>query len=511
MSPTEHVYRKSGQRWIRVSVGSLIIIGVFSYLLSTLSNDYWGDDANTLVVYCAQGIMPPVEDAAEDYEREYGVRIRLEGGSSGMLEGKLRLTDDADLYIPADVSFVERARAASLLAESMPVARFRLVLATKRGNPKKIQTLRDLLRPDVRYVLCDQKAGAGKVTKKVLEAAGIWKEIHDGLKAEQPTVTNAADSIRDSEVVDAGIVWDSTAEQRGLEYTIPPELEPGVSTIVAAVTTATDTPASALRFARYLAAPQKGQEHFEQHKYERIDGDAWAQTPRIRFFAGGVNRKAVEETLKWFERREGCVVVVKYGGCGSLIQSIMTGPSGQPDTFLTCDKSYMDRVEQVFGTASDVSTTNMVILVRAGNPKNILKLDDLARENVELAITDPEKSTLGYLSVEIMKDIQIYEQVLAKKYKTAPNAHHLFAMMSGNDQKLDAVIVYEANCVQMGKDLEIVPIRNPRAHAVQNIAVARKTEYPYLAGRLMQAILSRDSRERFLKNGFSWVADKSQP
>ena len=55
------------------------------------------------------------------------------------------------------------------------------------------------------------------------------------------------------------------------------------------------------------------------------------------------------------------------------------------------------------------------------------------------------------------------------------------------------------------------PIQHPRAHAIQNIAVARKTEYPYLAGRLMQAILSRDSRERFLKNGFSWVADKSQP
>ena len=193
MSPTEHVYRKSGQRWIRVSVGSLIIIGVFSYLLSTLSNDYWGDDANTLVVYCAQGITPPVDAAAEDYEREYGVRIRLEGGSSGMLEGKLRLTDDADLYIPADVSFVERARAAGLLTESMPLARFRLVLATKRGNPKKIQTLRDLLRPAVGRMFVDLGC-------RLVDSDRITHELFEpGEKVYEAVVAEFGERIQDGE------------------------------------------------------------------------------------------------------------------------------------------------------------------------------------------------------------------------------------------------------------------------------------------------------------------------
>ena len=55
----------------------------------------------------------------------------------------------------------------------------------------------------------------------------------------------------------------------------------------------------------------------------------------------------------------------------------------------------------------------------------------------------------------------------------------------------------------------MVSIDHPSALAIQNIAVGKTTKYPYLAKRLIKTILSRESQERFLNNGFGWAADKA--
>ena len=82
-----------------------------------------------LIVYCAAGIRKPVEEAAIAFQKEFGVKITLDYDSSGALEGKLQLDRDsnksrADLYIPADLSFANRAREKGLTAESIQLASF---------------------------------------------------------------------------------------------------------------------------------------------------------------------------------------------------------------------------------------------------------------------------------------------------------------------------------------------------------------------------------------------------
>ena len=510
------------------SRGSSPWIYAFGSLLALILLTAWfrsgrggtSSSGEELMVYCAAGIRLPVEAAAAEFEKETGVSVRLDYGSSGALEGKLALgqqagANRADLYIPADVSFAERTRANGLTVETIPLATFRLVLGVSKSLPEaqadSLTSVSDLLDAGLGYSFCDQKAGAGKMTKQLLEQAGMWERLEEQAKVVFPTVTETAQAVAESKDVQAGFVWDTTAQQFGLRNVRLKELEAGESMIVAAVTAGSRNPALALRFARYLAATDRGQTSFEKHFFARLDGDPWRAEPELNLYCGGVNRNALDETLREFEKREGCVIRENFAGCGQLvagIKSIQNGRSqaGMPDVFMTCDVTYMTRVQELFGEASDVSSTKIVLLVRAGNPKQITNLKELSREGIRIGTTDKALSTLGYLSWQLFEEMGIRSAIEARRgvVVTTPTAHELILQMEGHD-KLDVALVYEANChnLEAGK-FEQIAIDHPLAVAVQNIAVRKGAACPQLAGRLIQTILSPVSRDRFMTCGFDW-------
>jgi len=99
-----------------------------------------------LVVYCAAGLRPAVEAAVDDYGRERGVPVQIQYGGSGTLLSNLRVARSGDLFLPGDSSFIDAGRSNGLLAEVIPLARMRAVVAVARGNPKGLRGVRDLLR-----------------------------------------------------------------------------------------------------------------------------------------------------------------------------------------------------------------------------------------------------------------------------------------------------------------------------------------------------------------------------
>ena len=71
----------------------------------------------TLDFYCAAGMKPPVAKIAEQYEKEYGVKINIIYGGSGTLLNNLEVAQKGDLYLAADYSYIDIAREKNLLAE----------------------------------------------------------------------------------------------------------------------------------------------------------------------------------------------------------------------------------------------------------------------------------------------------------------------------------------------------------------------------------------------------------
>ena len=356
-------------------------------------------------------------------------------------------------------------------------------------------------------MICDEQAGVGKRTKGELEKHGLWQQVSDGKKASFPRVPEAANAVKTSNDIDVALIWSATARQFGLASIDCPEIQQGVATISADVTTTTPRAKQALHFARFLAAPDKGNPFFEQFHYEPLPGDPWADVPELVIYCGGVNRNAVAKTLAEFEAREGCVIKTHFAGCGTIVGNIQAGKFHMPDAFMTCDASYLTMVESDFLSPSDVSSTRVVILVRKDNPHNIRQLTDLARPEIKVGTTDPRMSTLGALSWKMFEEQGIKASLEENKnvIVTTPTAHELILQMEGHT-KLDAALVYEANCQNLTDNFELIPIELNTARAVQNIAVGKEASFPQLSGRLLSAILSQTSRSRFLDEGFQWEA-----
>ncbi len=277
------------RQWLAV-VGSLAVAaGLVAVLLwqSRTSPRAAAGGQKPLLVFCAAGVKPPVEAVAREYELAFGVRVQLQYGGSGTLLSNLRVARTGDLFLAADESYVKAARGFGLLAEAIGLARQRPVIAVARGNPKHIRTLEDLLRADVRVAMANPDAASiGRTVRALLQPAGQWAALEKRVTVFKPTVNDVANDVKLGSV-DVGIVWDATAGQYPeLEIVTVPSFDPGEETITIGVLKSSTQPAAALRFARYLGAPDKGLKQFRRFSYRPVDGDQWAESPGLSCSAG---------------------------------------------------------------------------------------------------------------------------------------------------------------------------------------------------------------------------------
>jgi len=488
---------------LRPVIFSTVVILVLLFLLLNIGGKR--EKTDTLLFYCAAGMKAPVEAAAKQYEAEYGIAIQLQYGGSGTLLSSLEVSGVGDLYLAADTSYIEIAEGKDLVAETIPIALQRPVIAVMKGNPKGIRGIDDLLRADVRVALANPDAASvGKVTQLMLEKSGQWNELEAAVQTRgvfKPTVNEVANDVKIG-TVDAGIIWDATAGlYEDVEAVTLPEATEFVKEVTVGVLKSTKNSAEALQFARYLAAPEKGLKIFKELGFEVVSGDAWAVSPEILYFAGGVNRVAIEETLNEFEAREGIRISRVYNGCGILLGSIRGGE--RPDVYHTCDISFMEGVEELFGTADPISRTDIMLLTRPGNPRDLHRLEDLTKPDLEVGVCNEEQSTLGALTAQMLREKGIYDAVQKNVIVNTPTADMLVAQITVG--KLDAAVVYRANTLAVGDKAEVLQLPDDNANATQTYANAVNTKYPHLLERLHTAIRQAESRQRFVTSGFDYL------
>ncbi len=459
----------------------------------------------SLTLFCAAGLRVPVEAVAKAYREECGVEVRLEFGGSGTLLSALKTRGEGDLYLAADVSYIELARKDGLVAESLRVARQRPVIAVPKGNPKGIQGIHDLMEKGIRVSLANPDAASvGRTTQKMLQSTGEWESLARVVTEGgvfKPTVNDVANDVKIG-TVDAGIVWDSTvALYPGLDAVSIPAAKDFVKDVTIGVLTGSKHPTEALRFARYLSARDRGALEFTKLGFDAVPGDVWAVRPEILYYAGGVNRVGIEKTLAEFSAREGVDITTVYNGCGILLGQIKKG--GRPDVYHTCDISFMKGVESRFSVPDRLSRTKIVILVDRGNPHEIRGLADLGKAGLQVGVCDENQSTLGTLTARMLRDAGLYDAVSRNVVVTTPTADFLVSQLTVG--KLDAAIVYEANTMFVGDRADVIYLDMPRAEATQTFASARETRYPMLIGRLHEALRSAESASRFRAGGFVYL------
>ena len=460
----------------------------------------------TLTVYCAAGIKKPVEAIATAYRDEFGVNAGLQYGGTASLLSAIRVAKTGDLFIAADAAAIADARKMGLVREVLPLVRQTSVIAVMKGNPKGIHALDDLLRPGVRFALANpESASISRVVKRLLGPR--WETFSARAVVLKPTVMDIASDVTLG-AVDAAVVWDSTASQfAALEIVPVAEFAGAAETASVAVLAACAQPAAALRFARYLTAPEKGAPIFAAQGFHPAGGDKWSAKPTLVLYSGGVNRPAIQQTLKEFADREGVDLTTVFNGCGILCATMRamakTPGANIPDAYYACDVCFVPPVADLYPEAVVLTEADIMLAVPKDNPKNLHALLDLAQPGLKIGICNSEQSTLGFMTKGMLKETGLYPSVMKNVCSQVPTADLLVNQLRTGS--LDAAIVYDVNAKPVAAYIDTMPIKHAGAKAAQPFAVAAKSPNALLAHRLLDFL--RANRERFEKAGFHWRDD----
>jgi len=465
-------------------------------------------DTPVLTVYCAAGIKKPVEVIAKQYLAEEGVQVQLQFGGTGTLLSQIRVAKQGDLFIAADDKSLEDARKLGVIHEVLPMVQQYPVIAVAGGNPKKIHTLDDLLREDVRVALANPEAASiGKVVKAVLGEK--WEPISKRATVMKPTVTEIASDLSLG-AVDAAVVWNSTVPQfKSIEAVEVKELTAKKENASVSVLTFSTQPTAAIKFARYLTAPEKGGKIFAQQGFIPAGGDKWAEKTAMVLYSGGVNRPAIEKLLKQFADREGADVTTVFNGCGVLCASMKTMLDANspkfPDAYYACDLCFVPPVAEHFPESVLITETDIGIVVQKGNPKQIKTMADLAQPGLKLGLCNAMQSTLGYMTKGMLRSAGLLDSVSKNVAVQVPTADFLVNQMRAG--ALDAAIVYRVNAAPQAEHLDYMTIDHAGAKAVQPFAVRGDSTNRRLAERLLAHL--KANRAEFEQAGFIWRGEEA--
>lgn len=186
-------------------------IVVVTLILLALQQGCGGEEGKTLKLFCGGGIRPPVSEIIELFNEETGIEVKPTYAGSGVLLTQIQLTQQGDLYMPGDETFISRAEEKGYIVERRDVAYFVPVILVQKGNPKGITSLADMGKPGIRIGMGDPKACAiGEITNAILRKNELEDEVKGNIVYTSATVIELANAVK-LKMIDAAIVWDATA------------------------------------------------------------------------------------------------------------------------------------------------------------------------------------------------------------------------------------------------------------------------------------------------------------
>lgn len=490
-----------------------LVIGI---LVALLGSALWlltkGDDVNEpgkqdLLVHCAAGLRRPMSEIARQYEEEFGVKVNLQFGGSGALASQLEVAG-GDLYLPADQSYIDSARAKGLMQESMPVARLTAGMVVPKGNPEGLKELSDLGRDGLKISLAEKSASVGKFTWKVLEQEGLLDRVTPNVVVTKATVNAIVEDVATG-AVDVSLAWDAVAGNfADVEWLAVPEFSRRAKRASIGVLTSCKDATRSLHFARFVTARDRGRKVFCEMRFVVPDeGDEWSDRPEVTLFSGSMLRPAIQDRVRGFEGREGCRVNTVFEGCGTLVAQMDAG--AKPSGYFACDTKFLTKVQDRFFEGRIVTGNEIVLLVRKGNPLELRGLVDLGKDGVKLGVCDDEKSALGELTRIMLERRGLTEAVEARVAVKVAKGDDLVSAMQA--RSLDAALVYRSNALASPVTLEeheIVELNDDLAFAEQPFAVGKETPYPELMKRLGDFLSDGQARGGFEKLGFQWRVER---
>jgi len=230
--------------------------------------------SGSLMIFAGAASKPPTEEAARIYKQKRGVEVQITFGGSGFVLSQMKLARRGDVYFPGSSDFMEKAKRDGLVfPETERIVAYLIpAINVQKGNPKKIESLKDLPKPGLRLAIADpESVCVGTYAVEVVEKNLTPKERALFRKNLVTTVESCEKTanIISLKGVDAVIGWEVFQHwdpQRIETVFLRPEEVPRIGYIPAAVSRFTGNRPMAEEFVNFLISPES-KDVFKRHGY----------------------------------------------------------------------------------------------------------------------------------------------------------------------------------------------------------------------------------------------------
>ena len=173
-------------------------------------------DAKKALLCHVGGTMRPVfEKLAKAYEEETGQPVEINSAGSGELLANIEMQQEGDLYVSHD-PFLDIMMHRQLADDGWTIGELFPVIIVQKGNPKKIKSLNDLARQDVKLALTDFKLSTlGRMLPTIFKKSGM--DLAQLNKDKNITIHRSGSYVANLVVMknaDAALVWKAVADLR---------------------------------------------------------------------------------------------------------------------------------------------------------------------------------------------------------------------------------------------------------------------------------------------------------
>jgi molybdate transport system substrate-binding protein len=241
------------------------------------------------------------------------------------------------------------------------------------------------------------------------------------------------------------------------------------------------------------------------HAPQATNGSAPATgSVRLMVYCAAGLRAPVADVAKQYQQEYGVEVQLQFGGSNVLLAQAEV--SRQGDLYLAAEESYtqLARRKGLLEEALPVAYMRPVLAVRPGNPKGIRALPDLLRDDVRIALADPEAAAVGKTVRGLLRASGFWDQLVPQVRRSGVVKPTVTD--AANDVKLgavDAAFVWDTT-VAMISGLEAVTLPELAGAREQiTLGVLASSRQPSAALRFARYLTAHDrGLETFRRAGF---------